>query len=210
MTQRNVLENSIDFLKTLRGPAKLLYADATVGFPSIVENVINASTGAPAANWTSFGLTRGGINVNKNLDITPRDDVDQFIGVYDQDITGRSYAITTQLAEVLSGTDQIAIAADMAAASIVSSVTGATQVVRGLDDGDNKTTERRWAVVYPKSTNGKVFAFVFRRAAVSGGEKAFRFDKSDPVSPAFELTALPEIATTIAPEFAYGEMFEHL
>jgi hypothetical protein len=208
VTQRNVLENSIQLLNTLRGPAKVLYADAAVGFPTLIENVINASTGAPGASWIAFGLTRGGVNVTKNLDITPRDDVDQILGTYDQDITGRSYAVTTQLAEVMNDTAQLAIAADMAAASIVG--TNATQTVRGLDDGDNKTQERRWAVVYPKATNGKVFAFVFRRAAVSGGEKTFRFDKTDPSSPAFELVALPEIATTIAPEFAFGAMFDHV
>jgi hypothetical protein len=208
VTQRNVLENSIQLLNTLRGPAKILYADSVVGFPTLIENVINASTGAPGASWIAFGLTRGGVNVTKNLDITPRDDVDQILGTYDQDITGRSYAVTTQLAEVMNDTSQLAIAADMAAASIVG--TNATQTVRGLDDGDNKTQERRWAVVYPKATNGKVFAFVFRRAAVSGGEKTFRFDKTDPSSPAFELVALPEIATTINPEFAFGAMFDHV
>jgi hypothetical protein len=208
VTQRNVLENSIQLLNTLRGPAKILYADASVGFPTLIENVINASTGAPGASWVAFGLTRGGVNVTKNLDITPRDDVDQILGTYDQDITGRSYAVTTQIAEVMNNTDQLAIAADMAAASIIG--TSATQTMRGLDDGDNKTQERRWAVVYPKATNGKVFAFVFRRAAVSGGEKTFRFDKTDSVSPAFELVALPEIATTIQPEFAFGAMFDHV
>lgn len=208
MTQRQILENSIDLLKTLRGPAKILWADASVGFPTLIENVINPSTGAPGASWIAFGLTRGGVNVTKNLEVTPRDDVDQILGVYDQDITGRGYQVTTQLAEVMNDTSQLAIAMDMAAASIVG--TAATQTMRGLDDGDNKTTERRWAVVFPKATNGKVFAFVFRRAAVAGGEKTFRFDKSDPASPAFELTALPEIATTIQPEFAFGAMFDHV
>jgi hypothetical protein len=208
VTQRNVLENSIQLLNTLRGPAKILYADASVGFPTLIENVINASTGAPGASWVAFGLTRGGINVTKNLEVTPRDDVDQILGVYDQDITARSYQVTTQIAEIMQDTTQLAIAADMAAASVVGSA--ATQTIRGLDDGDNKTQERKWAVVYPKATNGKVFAFVFRRAAVSGGEKTFRFDKTDPVSPAFELVALPEIATTISPEFAFGALFDHV
>lgn len=207
MTQRNVLENSLQLVNTLRGPAKILYADAAIGFPTLIENVINPSTGAPGASWITFGLTRGGINVTKNLEVTPRDDVDQILGVYDQDITARSYAVTTQIAEVMRDTAQLAIAMDMAAASIVGTV--ATQTVRGLDDGDNKTQERKWAVVWPKAENGKVFAFVFRRAAVSGGEKAFRFDKTDPASPPFELTALPEIATTIAPEFAFGALFDH-
>lgn len=207
MSQRQILENSIDLLKTLRGPAKILYADAVVGFPTLIENVINPSTGAPGASWISFGLTRGGINVTKNLEVAVRDDVDQILGAYDQDITDRSYVISTQLAEVLSGTEQIAIALDMGSASIVGTV--ATQYFRPLDDSDNKTQERKWAAVFPKATNGKVLAFVFRRAAIAGGEKVFRFDKSDPASPAFELRAFPEIATTIAPEVAYGALFEH-
>lgn len=207
MTQRQILENSIDLLKTLRGPAKLLYAGTAVGFPTLIENVINPSTGAPGASWVPFGLTRGGINVNKNLDIAVRDDVDQLLGAYDQDITDRSYTITTQLAEVMNNTDQLAVAMEMGDASVVGTV--ATQTFRPLDDGDNKTTERKWAVVFPKSTNGKVLAFVFRRAALSGGEKVFRFDKNDPASPALELRAFPEIATTISPELAYGALFDH-
>ena len=208
MSQRQILENSIDLLKTLRGPAKLLYADSGVGFPTLIENVINPSTGAPGASWIAFGLTRGGINVNKNLDIAVRDDVDQILGAYDQDITDRSYVISTQLAEVMNDTSQLAIALDMSSASVVGTV--ATQTFRGLDDGDNKTAERLWAAVFPKATNGKVLAFVFRRAAIAGGEKVFRFDKNDPASPPFELRAFPVIATTIQPEVAYGALFDHV
>jgi hypothetical protein len=208
VTQRNILENSIDLLKTLRGPAKLLYADGALPFPTLIENVINPSTGAPAnGSWTSFGLTRGGINVAHNLDIALRDDVDQLLGAFDQDITGRNYIITTQIAEVMNDTTQLAIALDLGAASIVGTV--ATQTFRGLDDTDNKTLERRWAVVFPKSTNGKVLAFVFRRAAIGGGEKVFRFDKNDPSSPPFELRAFPEIATTLSPDVAFGALFDH-
>jgi hypothetical protein len=210
VSQRQILENSINLMKTLRGPAKILYAASGVGFPTLIDNVINPTTGAPGASWVPFGLTRGGINVSKNLDIAVRDDVDQILGAYDQDITDRSYTITTQLAEILQDTmSQIAVAADMGAATVVVATSGApTQTMRPLDDGDNKTEERRWAVIYPKSTNGKLFAFVFRRGAVSGGEKAFRFDKSDPASPPLEIRMFPEIATTIAPEDAYGRAFE--
>lgn len=208
MTQRQILENSINLLNTLRGPAKILYTDVA-GFPTLIENVINPSTGAPGASWVPFGLTRGGVNVNKNLDVAVRDDVDQILGAYDQDITDRSYTITTQLAEVLQNDSntQMAIALDMGPATVVG--TTATQVIRGLDDTDNKTAERKWAVIYPKATNGKVLAFVFRRAAVAGGEKTFRFDKNDPASPPFELRAFPEIATSIPAELAYGALFEH-
>jgi hypothetical protein len=210
VSQRQILENSIGILKTLRGPAKILYAGASVGMPTIVENIINPTTGAPGASWIPFGLTRGGINVSKNLDIAVRDDVDQILGAYDQDITDRSYVISSQLAEILQDSfNQVAIAAALGSATTVAATTSQpTQVMRFLDDGANKTPERRWAIVFPKATNGKVVAFAFRRGAVAGGEKVFRFDKSDPASPGLEIRMFPEIATTIESEDAYGRIFE--
>lgn len=209
MTQRQILENSLDLLKTLRGPAKLLYADSGVGMPTIIENVINPTTGAPGASWVPFGLTRGGINVVKNLDIAVRDDVDQIVGAYDQDITDESHQITTQIAEVLLDQTQLAVVMEYGSATTnVATTSQPTQTKRNLSGGSNKTTERHWAAVFPKSTNGKVFAYVFRRGAVSGGEKTMRFDKNDPASPGLELRFFPEIATTIPSEEKYGYLFE--
>jgi len=208
MSQRQILENSIDLFKTLRGPAKILYGGSGLPMPTLVANVINPTTGAPAASWTPFGLTRGGINVTKNLDIAVRDDVDQILGAYDQDITDRSYQLSTQIAEVLQDQmAQLAIAMELGAAATVSG-TIPTQTMRFLDGPSNKTAERRWAVVFPKAANGKLLMFVFRRGAVSGGEKTFRFDKSDPTSPPLEIRFFPEIATTIESEDAYGRIIE--
>lgn len=206
MSQRNILENSINLLNTLRGPAKILYAPGTLSMPLLLDQIINATSGAPATGWNALGLTRGGINVSKNLDIAVRDDVDQIIGAYDQDVTDRSYQITSQLAEVLDRA-QLGIAFDMGTPTVVSTG-GATQVMIPLDSGSNKTAERRIAVIYPKSVTGKALGFVFRRAAMSGGEKVFRFDKSDPASPPLEFRAFPEIATTIDPEDAYGRLYD--
>lgn len=209
MSQRQVLENSINLLNTLRGPAKILIGGSGLPMPTRIENVIDPSSGAPAASWVALGLTRGGINVVKNLDIAIRDDVDQILGAYDQDITDRNYQVTTQLAEVLASSDQIAyaMAFDMSPTIVVGS--GATQIMRFLDDGANKTPELRVAVIFPKAAAGKLLAFVFRRAAVSGGEKTFRFDKSDPASPPLEFRAFPEIATTIDTRDSYGRLYEH-
>lgn len=196
-------------MKTLRGPAKVLWAASGINMPTSIDGVINASTGAPGASWVPMGLTRGGVNIVKNLDIQVRDDVDQILGAYDQDITDRSYTITTQLAEILQDNlAQVAKIADLGAATVVSATAGVTQIMRYMDDTDNKTEEGRWAVVFPKATNGKVLAFVFRRGAVAGGEKTFRFDKSDPASPGLEIRMFPEIATTIDPQDAYGRIFE--
>lgn len=209
MTQRQILENSLDLARTLRGPAKILVAGSGVPMPTRIENVIDPSSGAPAASWSTFGITRGGINVTKNLDMAIRDDIDQILGAYDQDITDRNYQITTQIGEVLN-TDQLAKALAMDASPTLIIGSGATQVMRLLDDGANKTPEMRVAVVFPKAAAGKVFAFVFRRGAISGGEKTFRFDKSDPASPGLEFRMFPEIATTIESNDAYGRLFEHI
>lgn len=210
MSQRQILENSIGLLKTLRGPAKILYAGPSVDMPTLVNNIINPTTGAPGASWVPLGLTRGGINLTKNLDITVRDDVDQIIGAFDQDITDRSYTISSQLAEIVQdGFAQLQQVMALGSATTVLATTASpTQIMRTLDDGANKTPEQRWAVVFPKATNGKVVAFVFRRGAIAGGEKVLRFDKSDPASPGLEIRMFPEIATTIDTEDAYGRVFE--
>jgi hypothetical protein len=207
VSQRQILENSIQLLNTLRGPAKILYAGSAVGFPTVVENIINPTTGAPGASWLPFGLTRGGINVNKTLDTAQRDDVDQILGAYNQDVTDRSYIVSTQLAEVLGDSTQLGIIMEMGAPTALGSAV-ATQVMRPLDDGDNVMTEYKLAVVFPKGTEGKVLGFVFRRAQINGGEKAFRFDKTDPASPPLEFRCYPDIATTIPSGDAYGRMFE--
>ena len=208
MAQRNILENSIDLFKTLRGPAKILYAPGTLPMPVRIEQVIDPTGGAAATGWNTFGLTRGGINVGKNLDIAVRDDVDQIVGAFDSDVTDRNYVVSSQLAEVLDRV-QMGIAFDMGTPTVVST-TGPTQIMIPLDSGSNKPTDRRIAVVYPKGEAGKVLAFVFRRAQISGGEKTFRFDKNDPASPPLEFRSFPEIATTIDPEDAYGRWYEHI
>lgn len=210
MSQRQILENSINLSKTLRGPAKILYAgmQGSFGFPTTINQVIDPTTGAPASGWSPFGLTRGGVNISKTIDAQVRDDLDQIMGAYDQDITDRSYTITTQLAEVTDPGTQLAIALDMYSTITASWASGAQQTKRPLDDSNNKFQDLRLAVVYPKAEEGKVLAFVFRRAQLQGGEKALRFDKSDPMSPPLEFRAFPELATTINPEDSFGAMFE--
>lgn len=208
MSQRQILENSIQLFKTLRGPAKLFYAVSTMGFPTTILQVLDPTGGGPATGWSAFGLTRGGVNISKTIESQVRDDLDQIMGAYDQDITDRSYSITTQLAEILDPSTQMAIALDMSATITYHASGGATYARRPLDDSNNRFEDRRLAVVYPKDADGKVLAFVFRRVQLQGGEKALRFDKSDPMSPPLEFRAFPEIATTIIPEDSFGAMFE--
>jgi hypothetical protein len=202
MSQRQLLENSINLTHAGRGPAKLLYAPGTLPMPTRIEQIIDPTGGAAATGWTALGFTRSGINVVKRLEGQPLADADQIIGTYDTILTGRSYQITTQLAEVFDRA-QLAVALETGTVTQVST-TGPTQVLMPLDSGSNSPVERRIAVVFPKATDGRAWAFVFRRAEITSGDKTLRFDRSDPVSPALEFLALPEIATSIPSDQAWG------
>jgi hypothetical protein len=209
MAQRNILENSVNMLNQLRGPAKILYSSvpaASLPMPIMIHQVIDPTGGAAATGWTSLGFTRGGINVTKRLDKQVYDDLDQIIGEWGQRTTNRGYRITTQLAEVLDRA-QMGLVMEPGTATQVSTASP-TQVMQPLDAGSNQAVARRVAVVFPKDTEGKVFAFVFRNVEPAGGDRTWRFDKSDPVSPGLELIAFPEIATTIPSEDAYGRSFD--
>jgi hypothetical protein len=202
MTQRQILENSINLMNQLQGPAKILTAPGTLPMPILLAQVIDPTGGGAATGWTSLGLTAGGVNVTKTITKQVNNDVDQIIGSYGQQTTDRAYNISTQLAEVLDRT-QTQWALEEAAASQVSTA-GATQMLIPLDSGSNSGERRRVAVVYPKGDAGKALAFIFRQVEVAGGDKTWRFDKTDKARPALDLVAFPEIATTIDQNQEYG------
>lgn len=211
MSQRNILENSLNLLNQMRGPAKILLSTipaASLPMPLNIEQVINATSGAPASGWFSLGSTRGGINLTKRIDKQIFDDIDQIAGEIGQRTTNRGYRITTQMAEVKSPT-QSGIFMESGTPTQVSTG-GATQMMTPLDSGSNQAVARRAAVIFPDDTEGKLFMFVFRSVEPAGGDRTWRFDKSDPVSPGLELVAFPEIATSIPSEDAYGRSFQTL
>jgi hypothetical protein len=209
MAQRNILENNLNLLNQMRGPAKILLSVVpapSLPMPVNIGQVLDVTGGAPASGWFSYGITRGGINVTKRIDKQVYDDIDQLVGEWGQRTTNRGYRITTQVGEVLSPT-QMAQVMETGTPTFVSTQ-APTQVMIPLDAGSYQAVARRAAVVFPKDTDGKVFAFVFRSVEPAGGDRTWRFDKSDPVSPGLELVAFPEIATSIPTEDAYGRSFD--
>lgn len=202
MAQDDLLINSLNLLNQMAGPAKLLYSAATLPAPKRLEEIIDPTSGAPASGWTAFGITRGGINAVLRTDKQVYDDVDQIIGEYGQRTTNKGVRVSTQIGEVLDPASN-AVAFEMGSPTQVST-TGPTQVLQGLTSAQNDAIRRHLAVVYPKKTPGRAFAFFFRQVEPAGAEHTWRFDKSDKVSPAAEFIAFPEIATTIPGELKYG------
>lgn len=208
MSQRQLLENSINLLNRQSGPAKILYAPASLPMPTRLEQVIDPTGGAPATGWSALGFTRGGINVTKRMDKQTYNDIDQIRGTYAQALTDRGYTISTQLGEVLDRV-QMGLAFETGTTTQVST-SGPTQVRTSFDSGANDSAPRRVAVVFPKATEGKAMAFVFRSVEPAGGDRVWRFDKADQVSPALDLIAFPEIATAIPSEEAYMVQYDIL
>lgn len=206
MAQRDLLENAISINNQLAGPAKILYAPATLAMPIRIEQVIDPTGGAAATGWTAFGATRGGVNVAKNIEKQVFDDIDQIVGSYAQRTVNRGTRITTQMAEVFDTTQRGLVFEEGTPTTV--STTGATQVMVPMDSGSNQGRQYRVAVVHPKGEPGKVFALVFRLVELAGGERTLRFDRSDKASPALEMIAFPEIATSIPSEDAIGRSFD--
>jgi len=176
--------------------------------PSNILQFLDPTTGAPATPWRAFGFTRGGINWAVGIETSQRDDIDQILGAYDQDVTDTNFTVSTQLAEVLDRT-QLAMAFkfSLTPTFVMATSSQPTQVMVPLSDGTSKFLPWRVAVVYPRDTTGKVIAFVLRNAQLSGGDKVMRFDKADSASPGLEIRGYPEIATTITADQAYGNYF---
>jgi hypothetical protein len=207
MAQLDVLRNSTQLLNTLKGPAKVLYATINASMPGNILQVVDPTLGVPATPWRAFGLTRGGINWSVNIQTAQRDDIDQILGTYDQDVTDFEYTVSTQLAEVLDRT-QLGMAFKMGVPTyVLATASQPTQVMVPLADGSSKFLPWRIAVVYPYPTPGKVMGFVFRNAQLSGGEKPIRFDRADSASPPLEIRGYPELSTTITADDAYGRLF---
>lgn len=208
MAQLDVLRNSTQILNALRGPAKILYATFSAPMPSNILQFLDPTLGVPASPWKAFGLTRGGINWSANIEASQRDDIDQILGAYDQDVTDYNFSVSTQLAEVFD-TVQLAMAFKMGVPTYVMATSSQpTQVMVPLTDGTTKFPPYRFAIVYPKSTTGKVTAYVLRNGQLTGGEKIIRFDKNDSASPALELRGYPELSTTITADDSYGRLYD--
>jgi hypothetical protein len=209
MAQREVLEHALDLFDQVQGPAKIFYAPATLPMPQNISQVFSATTGAPATGWTALGATRGGINVTEREDVQVDSDIDQIVGEYAQRITNRGITISTQLAQVLD-TVQANLVFNEGTPTVVGATGGITQTMVPLDAGANVYPRRRMAVAWPAGEAGRALVIVLRQVEPAGGDKTWRFDRTDKVSPQAEFRAFPELATDIPSEVAYGVRFQNL
>jgi hypothetical protein len=152
----------------IRGAARLLLAAVTQAFPTSIGDVINLSSYDAMSGWTDAGATKTGITVtNNNTEETF--DIDQELVDIDSRPTGYEYTVATALAQV--DLEHMQIAWD---AGTIATVGSERQMGVGTP---SVYVKRRLAVVFQKA-NGKLRAFIFRKAQKTPQESAVVFNKT--------------------------------
>jgi hypothetical protein len=153
----------------IRGAARLLWAAATVAFPSDVTQIIDTTVYNAQSGWNDMGATKTGITVTVN-NTEETFDVDQIYGDIDSRPTGWTCEVATALAEM--SLKHLALAWEGSQPV----VDGAKQTVMGV--GNPLTyTRRRLAVLFQKE-NGNIRAYVFRKAQRSPQEASVVYAKT--------------------------------
>lgn len=155
--------SATDFHKTyvndesfIRGAARILWAAATVSFPSNIGSVINLSTFAAQTNWNELGATKNGIQIMIN-NAEENFDVDQIMTDIRTQPTNWEMSVSTNLAEMTL--ERLQLCWEGGTVS-----TDATQTpnekVLGLG-APTYYTQRRLAVLFQRP-NGKIRGYFFR------------------------------------------------
>lgn len=150
-----------------RGAARFFLAGFTQAFPSSLSELVNLSTYDPMTGWTDAGGTKTGITISANQS-EETFDIDQELVDIDSRPTGYEYTVATAFAESDLTHFQIAWEGG--------SITGTTEQRLGIGT-PTVYVRRRLAVLFQKS-DGKIRAFVFRKAQRTPQESAISFNKT--------------------------------
>lgn len=137
----------------IRGAARLLWAAATVTFPTAITSIIDTTVYNAQSGWNDLGATKTGITVTVN-NTEETFDVDQIYGDIDSRPTAWECTVATALAE-------------MTLAHLALAWEGSTPAVVGSESQSGVGnpliyTKRRLAVLFQKE-NGKIRAYIFRK-----------------------------------------------
>lgn len=160
----------------IRGPARLLIANATLVTPSNIGDIINLTAGATQyfamPSWTDLGSTKTGVQVSVN-NTEENFDVDQILGDIDVLPTNWEASVGTQLADVTPA--QMAVVFEGKYSFSASTPDGPRHRV-----GYGQPTvyiKRKLAVLHQK-TDGLIRAHLFHKVTRQAQEAAFTYNKT--------------------------------
>ena len=152
----------------IRGAARLLWANATVAFPSAITGIIDTTVYNAQTGWNDLGATKTGITVTVN-NTEETFDVDQIYGDLESRPTGWECTVATALAEMTLR--NLALAWEGSTPGVVGSE---TQMGVG---NPLVYTSRRLAVLFQKENN-KIRAYIFRKVQRTPQESAIVYSKT--------------------------------
>jgi hypothetical protein len=172
MAGLNFYPTTVNDESFVRGPARIMYANITIGFPTLIGNVVNLSTYAAMANWNDLGATRSGVQISVN-NTEESFDIDQILGDIDTLPTSWEASVSTQLAEMTL--DRLSFAWENITVLTVSQGSGPE---KNMTFGTPLSyTKRRLAVGFVRPS-GKIRLFVFRKVQRAPQESTITYAKT--------------------------------
>lgn len=188
----NFLPVTINDEGFIRGAARILYASITQAMPTQVADIVDLTVYNAQSGWFDLGATKSGIQITYNATAEDSFDVDQVYGDIDALPNSWTMTVVTQLAEVTL--DRLAFAWEQVTVATLSK-TGGNEKQTNFGTPLNYT-KRKMAVLFQRP-NGKIRAFVFRRAQRTTQDSALTYAKTgDQQSIPLTFRCLPDLSVS--------------
>jgi hypothetical protein len=152
----------------IRSAARLLWAAATVAFPTSIADIISLTSYEAQTGWNDLGATKTGVTITGN-NTEETFDIDQELGDIDSRPTGWEYTIATALSEMTLERQQFAWEGGTIA------TVGSE---RQMGVGNPAVYVRRKLAIVVQKSNEKLRAYVFRRVQRTPQESSIVFNKT--------------------------------
>lgn len=166
-----------DIYEIIGGVGRVVYADSGTSYPTTLSDILNPSTGVLASGWNDFGATDGGFKIATSFEKTEWE-VDQENAPIDEFLTRWNWRIETTLVEV--SLENLAIVWE--GTSITTNATPTPDERKVSFGSPASVTERMISYLHdkrPVSGDGRIRAYVFRKARYAGTESSHEFMKGE-------------------------------
>jgi hypothetical protein len=190
----------IDAAKIWAGPHRLVIADDSQAFPSLLEDIIDPGTWALETGWADFGPT-----TDDGFEITREGDRSEGVAIDQRDfnIGGGNYEGVTMggtCTVMYTDADTLKIKWELGATTDIPAVLNTNVHQTRTKIGNPSMPTKRRVAVLQQQANGMLRAFVFRLGSTElGGSVVLK--KGDPEGTEVTWVFEPDLAITDGTEF---------
>lgn len=148
----------LDPSQIFSGPARFLWADSSISFPSSLAEIINMSLYDSINGWNDFGATKNGISISSDIKDSGFS-IDFDSGVIEQNCEVRNVFIESDLSETTL--DRLQIAWEGNPVTIDASPGSGSE--KNSEFGYSRSLKGRRLAILAKAPNNKIMGFIFRK-----------------------------------------------